>query len=948
MRLTAILLLCAAALRGQQAKEAPLGIIVDAKGGLETRSDSKGSLGAKPGVALFAGDSLQSAGAEIRVVLCNEHRSILLTRDADVLFESRGLRFRAGAALEPGPAECGLPPLARRIDPVRQHADVPLNVTAAAPQAVAPRQSAQLDAALAAADTPPTLFEPLRLARRAAVLAQFGKTAAAADALRTVTTAWPDAAWAKSWLHELEWAVAGARGVEALPVAEAGGKTYAVLIGVSDFQSEDIPKLRFAHRDAISFAELLSSPRGGGIASENTVLLTNEQATHLAIQEAIEKALKVRSRPEDTVLVVLASHGVVFEQNKQPKGYILAWDSNPADPALTAISMDYIRNLFATAIGRGTRLLLYVDVCHAGQIGQIVSPESRTNSYTEATLQAPERFFGLLAAQGKQVAMEGEQFGGGHGAFSYFLLDALNGSADRNGDGRITMNELSRHVLNNVEDSTDQKQTPKQIGEIDPSFVMATLDRPGIAMLPFRQRNLVASAASPSPSRGVDLTRFGGSSPAMSEEDRAAVRRLDEAILAGRLLPDLQDGAFAALRQLETRLPPDGYRNEAAKLRVALEDRGEQVLVKYLRGEEVPQQRSDFAAGAADFRAAAQLTRDSLLLESRILFCDGRAMLFDKRYGEARDLLERSVRLDPERAYSYNALGIAYLEQADYPRASAAFRDAAARAPYWAYPRHNLALAQSESGDYRAAIATYQETMRLSPGRAYVPYNLGLLYQRLNRRREAEAAYSSALAVAPEMAEALNAIGSLRAEQRRTADAERFYRTALDKNPGLLAARHNLAVLLSQNNARINEALTLWEENLRRSPDYLPSRVSVARALARAGRTDEAVRGYRYLVDQLPDYVAARLALADLYASSGDGSAALEQLEAAASQQPSNALIQERLGDVQALLDRSADARAAWSRALKAAREGKDRKRLARKLNTGVEGRGEDRGRARP
>ena len=137
--------------------------------------------------------------------------------------------------------------------------------------------------------------------------------------------------------------------------------------------------------------------------------------------------------------------------------------------------------------------------------------------------------------------MEGEQFGGGHEAFSYFLLDALNGSADRNGDGRITMNELSRHVLNNVEDSTDQKQTPKQIGEIDPSFVMATLDRPGIAMLPFRQRTLVASAASPSPSRGVDLTRFGGSSPAMSEEDRAAVRRLDEAILAGRLLPDLRD-----------------------------------------------------------------------------------------------------------------------------------------------------------------------------------------------------------------------------------------------------------------------------------------------------------------------------------------------------------------------------------------------------------------------
>ena len=49
--------------------------------------------------------------------------------------------------------------------------------------------------------------------------------------------------------------------------------------------------------------------------------------------------------------------------------------------------------------------------------------------------------------------------------------------------------------------------------------------------------------------------------------------------------------------------------------------------------------------------------------EARMLFCRGRALIFDHAYGAARTMLERSIRLDPARGYAYNALGIAYLEQ---------------------------------------------------------------------------------------------------------------------------------------------------------------------------------------------------------------------------------------------------------------------------------------------
>jgi len=48
--------------------------------------------------------------------------------------------------------------------------------------------------------------------------------------------------------------------------------------------------------------------------------------------------------------------------------------------------------------------------------------------------------------------------------------------------------------------------------------------------------------------------------------------------------------------------------------------------------------------------------------------------------------LREAVSLDPEAAYSYNALGIAYMEQQRWNEAIENFRAASARAEKWVYP----------------------------------------------------------------------------------------------------------------------------------------------------------------------------------------------------------------------------------------------------------------------
>ena len=70
----------------------------------------------------------------------------------------------------------------------------------------------------------------------------------------------------------------------------------------------------------------------------------------------------------------------------------------------------------------------------------------------------------------------------------------------------------------------------------------------------------------------------------------------------------------------------------------------------------------------------------------------------------------------------------------------------------------------------------------------------------------------------------------------------------------------------------------VWRANLTQSPDYLPSRLSLAQALAEQGDNAGAMEEYRRVLEAKPDYVAARIALADVLAKTNDRDGALDQL----------------------------------------------------------------------
>jgi protein O-mannosyl-transferase len=920
-------------------REEPVGLVLSATGSKLLRADAETPLAARPGDLLFSGDGLRTETGPASFLFCPGKSLDTLAPSGEVRLDAKAPKVKAGKISEQPARACTLPQTLRVAAASQQHYGV--SMTRGLNQQEVPptphdKLAADVQAELAPYDA--TLAanpkDQAALVTEATIFETHKLSANALEMYYKLREQWPDAVWIKSKIFELEQTLAdqtAAASAATTAAAQTGGQTYALLVGVSKYAKPELA-LQFANADASVFGKLLESPLGGSVPNANILLLTDERATTAAVRNGFQDFLKRRAGKTDTVVIVIAGHGTV-EVPGSKNAFILTYDSDPQDLTSTALAVDELQTLFEEQLSKVGRVLLFVDVCKAGTVGTIHNTTVSSNVQQLGDIQGD--LFGLLASRPREVSLEGPEFGGGHGVFSYYVIKGLEGAADANKDGVVDANELIKYVSDQVPMATANKQHPREFGTYDNMMRLSDTRKPGIDVA----RNDVAHWRVILDSRNGGPLYLAGAPQGQVAAPQAAPRatqaatdRLTSAIAAGRILPTDPNNAFTALRDLKTAAAPEQFQELQNQLRIALENKAQEVLLRYLAGDETPQSRDEFQGGARYMDAARMLTQESLFLEGRQDFFQGRALLFDKKFAEAASLLEQSVRIDPGAAYGFNALGIAYLEQAQYDKAIPAFRDAVRRAQHWSYPLHNEALAYVETGDYRSAIRAYQEAIRLTPQYSYLPYNLGLVYQRLNRRKDAETAYTKAEMLAPNSAEPYNALGTLKASEGKRGEAEQLYQQALQKDSRLLAARHNLALLIVDQQGRGPEAIQLWRQNLTQSPDYLPSRLSLAGALATAGDNAQAIEEYRKVLEAKPDYVAARTALADLLAKTGDRDGAIDQLRQVTKLDSQDPDLFERIGDLEAAGQHSGEARAAYQSALSLKPARAMRKRIENKL----------------
>jgi len=238
---------------------------------------------------------------------------------------------------------------------------------------------------------------------------------------------------------------------------------YAVIIGISRYQNNGrgLKNLVYADRDALAMRDFLLSPEGGSFPRENILYLVNEDATAQAVRSAFFTFL-TRPKEDDLVVIYFAGHGAA-DPNDRRNLYLLTYDTKPDDMGGTAFPMWQLQDVF-TRILRSRRVITFADSCHSYGIsgesfGAAEKSNNLINQYLTSVARTSERAV-ITASDISQLSMEGQQWGGGHGVFTYYVLQGLQGQADLNHDGVVTTGELFYYVRDQVDAATNGNQTP--------------------------------------------------------------------------------------------------------------------------------------------------------------------------------------------------------------------------------------------------------------------------------------------------------------------------------------------------------------------------------------------------------------------------------------------------------------------------------------------------------
>lgn len=220
-------------------------------------------------------------------------------------------------------------------------------------------------------------------------------------------------------------------------------RRVALLIGISEYQDDEIRNLTVSHRDAQVLAAVLSEK----CQFDDVILLVNQQATLANIREAICTTLVQNTRPGDEVFIFWSGHGgrCADDNGDEPDGYdeyMVPYDARVG-------SLNTLRRtmLIDDTFGRwvqdldGRKVVMILDTCYSG--GQ-ATQEKGLGLPDPAPAGVFDFFDGELArtkdvgqkeaalmcsAKASQIAFERREED--LSVMSYFLIESLLDDASR-------------------------------------------------------------------------------------------------------------------------------------------------------------------------------------------------------------------------------------------------------------------------------------------------------------------------------------------------------------------------------------------------------------------------------------------------------------------------------------------------------------------------------------
>lgn len=565
-----------------------------------------------------------------------------------------------------------------------------------------------------------------------------------------------------------------------LQAQQKPANTYAVVVGISKYENPGIPSLQFAHRDAQEFANYLQTKAGGNVPQSHIRLLISDQATTAAVYDALQWIMNVAAE-NDLVYFYFAGHGDMENTTIYKLGFLLTYNTPANNYINNSIRLEDLNNFANTlSAGKKAKVVLITDACHSGKLAGsgyrgnlLVGNQLRTTVANEIR---------ITSCSPEELSNESEEWGGGRGVFSFYLINGLIGYADVVKDGYVRLNEIKKFVdsavaVDPVLKTNNVKQTPViPVNNRTVDFVLSTTDTSLMNKQAAAGISMTMMAPLPVTTKLTPETLVTYFFQRMEKIDVSKMKDLKgllkipaSAIPVSFVQLCLKDantldiakgfkGGVANYYQLLQQLEEALKTNEEARIDfknrmvMLLHTQTQQVINDYLEGSEAElERRRYYNAGSNGYdiypvmlQIAMRLMdeQDFLyhIMEVNRYYFEGVALMLQFPIAAnpvplielALQLEMKALQLEPSAAYIYDALGVIYRYKNNLQKAEQFFLKAKEIAPQWALPYSKLMGLYIQKKQYAQAQAMYDTAFALQPTLQGIYTNRGMLAEKLN------------------------------------------------------------------------------------------------------------------------------------------------------------------------------------------------------------------------
>lgn len=569
----------------------------------------------------------------------------------------------------------------------------------------------------------------------------------------------------------------GQRGAQVVNIQKDSiGTNYALVVGISKYAN--IPSLNYAADDADLFADYLINEQI--CQKKNVIKLIDSSATIGEFYKEL-KELKNIGTENDRVFIYFAGHGDV--ENDIETGFLLPYNCEANSYSATAIDISTLEKYINAMVNvKKMKVVLITDACRSGNLAGGLTGSANTMS---AITKSFQNIIKILSCQPNQLSLEKKYPGGGHGVFTYHLVEGLSGMADKNGDHQISLRELDLY-LDEVSTETNQMQIPKVEG--NPQTNIVKFDETQKIALIARKANKIPMVLNEKKGRGP-----GDSAWAANPYFMNFVKQVRSSHYTSPLNANAYNTIIEAINNKQ---PTPLVENMKLDLAAVLEDEAQKWINKYLRGE-LDRKIKRIIGRVLEIKSYMELV-EKLIGEKDLryneihvkqLFFSAYYAAYDDKNGknrmirtrEALDFVKTADKLSPNEAWILHFMAHCYEELNEYDKAVEAFKRAAYLAPSWPNGWSCLGGYYDELKKYKEEELLIRKAIEINPKSAWAWEQLATYYEvNLKKHKEAESLYKKTIQLDSGFSIVWQNLGILYSDNKKYDSAKNTFRKGIE------------------------------------------------------------------------------------------------------------------------------------------------------------------------